>query len=152
MAALSVAACTSPEEAAESDIEAAIAEDLPEGADVEVDAQGRSLRVQSDGTEFAQGEELPRPEWLPAEIPLPSDLTITSTLVVDQFRTLRGATDASAEEIRDLYESVLSEEPYTIEQAWDPNGPIALKARHESGDPVSIEFGGAELAIVLGRE
>ena len=154
--ALVVSACSATERQAvddiASEIESEIEASLGDGTNLEIDPESRSFRVEVDGVEFAEGPDLDRPEWLAADVPLPADLEITSDLVIETFRILRGVTGLSADEIGEFYRSAFAAAGFTVEQPWDPAQPIAMKARSPSGDPITLEYTGEELVLVVGRE
>jgi hypothetical protein len=149
---LVVSGCAAAEQLAADNFESRIEADLGDGVELEIDAGDDSFRVERDGIEFAEGDGLDRPEWLAAEVPLPPDLAITSTLVIDDFRIVRGVTDATADEIGEFYRTAFEAAGYNIEQPWNPAALIAMKARAPSGDPVTIEYSTEEFVLVVGRE
>lgn len=153
VAAWIVASCSSPADDAERELEATVAAQLPEGAEVDVDSGSGTVEVElEDGTLIAEGPDLPRPDWLPEQLPLPEDLVITSTLVIDQFRSLRGATGGDESAIRELYEAAFATAGYVVEQPWTPGAAITMKARGSDGDPVTLEVDATSFGLVLGRE
>jgi hypothetical protein len=147
-----VSGCAAAEQVAADNFESRIEAELGEGVELEIDAGDDSFRVKREGIEFSEGDSLVRPEWLAAEIPLPPDLAITSTLVIDNFRIVRGVTVAAADEIGEFYRTAFEAAGYDIEQPWNPAALIAMKARSPSGDPVTIEYSTEEFVLVVGRE
>jgi hypothetical protein len=147
-----VSGCAAAEQVAADNFESRIEAELGDGVELEIDAGNDSFRVEQDGIEFAEGDGLDRPEWLAAEVPLPPDLVITSTLVIDNFRIVRGVTVATADELGEFYRTAFEAAGYTIEQPWDPVALVAMKARAPSGDPVSLEYSPEEFVLVVGRE